>query len=340
MQFLLDKSQKSALYEQARGQLLAALHAGLVGAGDRLPSMRQLAVRNSINTKTAFSIYRRLNEEGYIDLRQGSGAYVSYIEMPDLEQAYCFSLLKLIKSNFSEAQRLKLSQREYADLVQSFVEKSEPGAVCVAIVECNEEQISVFAREISERLKVRVFPLLLSQLESPDQQTARVLAETDYFVTTDFHLKRVRDLTETKYRKKVLQVRLNPVFMPKIVAATRRGQVLMIVSNTDYFPAFRRTLLDIGTSPTLVERISAVDFTDQARVRASLEQARSVYITPVCDRPVRKMIPAHAKEIKFDSILSPDSIETLEAVIMFHTYQTSPPSRKKLTRLEHFSVQM
>jgi DNA-binding transcriptional MocR family regulator len=42
---------------------------GKVGDGDRLPSVRQMALRNSINHKTAFSIYQRLHLEGYITLR-------------------------------------------------------------------------------------------------------------------------------------------------------------------------------------------------------------------------------------------------------------------------------
>lgn len=121
MKFLLDRSQKITLLEQARGQLLAALHLGSLKAGDRLPSVRQLALHNSINLKTAFSIYQRLHEEGYINLRTGSGAYVSEVESADFGQSYCLSLLKLIKSNLSEAERLKIGPHEYAKLVQSFI---------------------------------------------------------------------------------------------------------------------------------------------------------------------------------------------------------------------------
>jgi hypothetical protein len=56
LQFLFDKKHKDSLFEQAFLQLVTALHMGKVSAGDRLPSVRQMAVRNNINHKNAFSI--------------------------------------------------------------------------------------------------------------------------------------------------------------------------------------------------------------------------------------------------------------------------------------------
>ncbi|HVG20287.1 MAG TPA: GntR family transcriptional regulator, partial [Blastocatellia bacterium] len=108
MQFLLDKNHKSTLFEQAREQLITALHMGKLRAGDRLPSVRQMSQRGGINLKTAFSIYQRLKAEGYIELRTGSGAYVADVDRADLDQAYCLSIFQLIKSNLSAASHLKL----------------------------------------------------------------------------------------------------------------------------------------------------------------------------------------------------------------------------------------
>ena len=317
MQFLLDKNHKDTLFEQAYFQLLTALHMGRLGAGDRLPSIRQVAQRNNVNLKTVFSIYQRLRAEGYITLRTGSGAYISDIDQSDLEQAYCLSLFKLIESNLTEATRLRVSPREYAKLVQSFINKSQLKLRRVAVVECNEEQIGVFANEISSRLGITVHPLLLDQLESPDRSTAKALSKVDYFATTHFHFKQVVSLT-AKYQKKILQLRLNPAFVPEIVNAARQGSVLMIVSNADYFPAFRQSLLQIGTPRTLVERITAVDQSHVTRVRTLARQAQTIYISPICNPLVREqLLPAHFKELKFDSTLSRESIEMLEAVMLF-----------------------
>ncbi len=320
MQFMLDKSQKSTLFEQAREQLLAAVHIGKLHAGGRLPSVRQVALSNKINLKTAFSIYQRLKEEGYIYLRRGAGAYVVDFDNSDLEQAYYFSVFKLLKAHFSMAGQMKIDSKQYVKLAQTFNNRSSLKELCVAVIECNEEQIGVFAKELSNRLDVRAYPILLDYLESPDTSLIKLLARMNYFVTTDYHFKQVTKLT-AKYRKKLLQLRLNPAFVPEIIAAARSGRVLMIVSNTSYFPAFRQSLLGIGTPRTLVERITAIAGHDLAAVRKGLAQAQTVYVSSISDQRVRKLIPAHIKELRFNSLLSQESFEALEAVMLFHNQQ-------------------
>ncbi len=316
LHFLLDKNQKEGLFEQAHMQLLTALHMGKLRADDRLPSVRQLAQRNGINLKTAFAIYQRLQAEGYITLKRGSGAFVSDVEPSDLEQAYCLSLFRLIKSHVSEAAGLKISPSEYVSLVQGFVSKRRHTSVRLVVIECNEEQVGLFAHEISGRLGITVHPVLLTRLEMSDRRTAGMLSRADYIATTHFHYKQVKSLT-SKYRKKLLQLRLNPSFIPSIVNATKQGSVLMIVSNADYFPAFRQSLLQIGTPRALVESITAVSHTDLPLVRSLARRAQTVYVSPISDSRVRELIPPRVRELRFDTTLSEETLEVLEAIKLF-----------------------
>jgi len=137
MQFLLDKTQTTSLFEQARDQLLTALHLGSVRGGQRLPSVRQIAQRNGINSNTAFAIYQRLQQEGYIELRTGSGAYVANIDGIDFDQGYCLSILRLVKANLAEAGHLKLDPQSYQRLVERFINRSRLASTQVTVVECN-----------------------------------------------------------------------------------------------------------------------------------------------------------------------------------------------------------
>lgn len=318
MQFLFDKNHKDSLFEQAFLQLVTALHMGKVGAGDRLPSVRQMALRNNINHKTAFSIYQRLQLEGYITLRRGSGAYVSDFDHADLEQAYCLSLFKLIKSNFAEADRLRISPRDFTKLAQSYLNKSQLKSVKVAVIECNEEQIGVFAAEMTNRLGVIVHPLLLSQLDNPTRSTHRILSRAELFTTTHFHFKQVKSLLEG-YHKKLLQLRLDPNFVPSILNAARQGSLLMIVSNVNYFHAFSQSLLNVGTSQSVVDQISAVDDKDLNRVRSRALRSDIVYVSPICDSRVRQFLPSHFNELRIERTLSNESLEMLEAFLLFRS---------------------
>lgn len=316
MLFVLEKGSKDSLLDQARAQLLTALHTGRLGAGDRLPSVRQVAQRNQINLKTAFAIYQRLGAEGYLTLRVGSGAYVSDIEQTDLEADYCHSVLRMVRSNLAEASRLKVSPREYLKLLQRLVNRPATGRARVAVVECNEEQINLFAHEISGRTGLAVSPVLLSRLEARDARAERELSKADYVATTHFHFREVKARTGG-LGKPLVQLSLNPVFVPSLVEAARRGPLLMVVSNADYFPAFRQSLLQIGTSRAVVERISAIDHTDLSRVRAAAERARAVYVSPICKPRVRGLLPAGAELLRLDGALSDESLERLEALVLF-----------------------
>ena len=65
------------VYRQLIDQVLIAIASGQVGSGDQLPTVRQLAVDLSINPNTVVRAYRELQHEGVIELRHGSGAYIS-----------------------------------------------------------------------------------------------------------------------------------------------------------------------------------------------------------------------------------------------------------------------
>jgi DNA-binding transcriptional regulator YhcF (GntR family) len=317
MQFLLDKNQKNSLFEQAREQLITALHLGRLRSGDRLPSVRQMALRNNLNSKTAFAIYQRLKEEGYIEIRTGSGAYISDMERLDLNQTYCLSIFQLIKTNLAQASQLKIEPRQYCELVRNFIDKSQLATIQVAVFECNEEQIQLFASEISKHLNVRVFPVNLNQLEPAETKLEKLLTGMNYFITTDYHFNQVKELGE-KYKKKTVQIRLNPDFVPALIAAARRKGLLMIVSDIRFFPAFRRNMLSIGIPAALLEQITAIDDHNLSLVRAAIERSKSVYISPICNPDIRQLIPNHVEEIKLVSMLSAESLEMLEAVMLFH----------------------
>ena len=316
MQFQLEKNRKEGLFEQAFLQLLTALHMGRVGAGDRLPSVRQTASRNRVNSKTVFAIYQRLNAEGYVSLRPGSGAYISRIDNDDLEQAYSHTLLKLVKSNLLEAERLRISHKDYIRLLQNYVERSWKNSKRLVVIECNEEQVGVFTEEISRTIGCRVEPLLLRDLESNNPAATSLLKGADYLVTTHFHYKQVSPFA-THYQKKLLQLSLNPAFVPTLVDAARTGPVLMVVSNENYFPAFSKSLLSIGTPAKLIEMITAVDQSDPERIRTLAARSTAVYVSPICSADTRQLIPAGVKILHFANTLSIDSLELLESVVVF-----------------------
>ena len=77
--FLLNLQSKVPIYEQIQTQILRFIEAGVLAPGDRLPSVRQLALDNGINPNTVAKAYTELEKAGYVYNLPKKGVYVSSI---------------------------------------------------------------------------------------------------------------------------------------------------------------------------------------------------------------------------------------------------------------------
>lgn len=77
MIFRLNPATGVPLYLQLMEQIRHGIETGALKAGDQLPTIRKLAEDLVMNPNTVVRAYRELQHEGIIELRHGSGAYVS-----------------------------------------------------------------------------------------------------------------------------------------------------------------------------------------------------------------------------------------------------------------------
>ena len=75
--FYVDPGSDLPVGAQLHWQLRAFIRTGQARAGERLPSVRELAERCGVNVNTVRSVYRRLEDEGLVASRQGAGTYVT-----------------------------------------------------------------------------------------------------------------------------------------------------------------------------------------------------------------------------------------------------------------------
>jgi GntR family transcriptional regulator len=77
MLFRLNPSSGVPIYLQLMEQIKHAIETGALRAGDQLPTIRKLAEDLVMNPNTVVRAYRELQHEGVIELRHGSGAFIS-----------------------------------------------------------------------------------------------------------------------------------------------------------------------------------------------------------------------------------------------------------------------
>ena len=73
----VDPRDRTPIYAQLDRALRAAIATGRLGAGDQLPTVRQLAVDLSINANTVARVYAELERAGILETRRGVGTFVT-----------------------------------------------------------------------------------------------------------------------------------------------------------------------------------------------------------------------------------------------------------------------
>jgi DNA-binding transcriptional regulator YhcF (GntR family) len=77
LEIALDRDADVPLGVQLAWALRARIQAGALGAGDRLPPLHRLAAATGVNANTVRAVYRRLEHDGLVTTRHGSGTFVT-----------------------------------------------------------------------------------------------------------------------------------------------------------------------------------------------------------------------------------------------------------------------
>lgn len=74
--FRIDAADPTPLYAQLERAIRASVATGQLRPGDRLPTVRQLAVQLRINANTVAKVYGELERAGVVATRRGVGTFV------------------------------------------------------------------------------------------------------------------------------------------------------------------------------------------------------------------------------------------------------------------------
>jgi GntR family transcriptional regulator len=77
----LDHRDSRPIYEQIADAFRRQIDGGILAPGDKLPSVRELSARLTINPNTIQRAYRELESEGFIFSSPGKGSFVATREL-------------------------------------------------------------------------------------------------------------------------------------------------------------------------------------------------------------------------------------------------------------------
>ncbi|MDP7144758.1 MAG: GntR family transcriptional regulator [Pseudomonadales bacterium] len=124
MAYVLDAASGIPIYRQIIEQVKVAISSGELKAGDQLPTVRQLAVDLSINLNTVIRAYRELELEGFLDMQQGTGTFVS-TRKPEVDQLQKQRMIdQIVADMVARASSYGISMEELAAAMRSTQEIS------------------------------------------------------------------------------------------------------------------------------------------------------------------------------------------------------------------------
>jgi len=110
------------IYAQIMHQIRLAILSGELRPGDRVPTVRQLAVELSVNTNTVARAYNELHRAGVLDTRPGVGTFVKDAFQPKTPQQRNEQLRGLARTALAEAASLGFGP---AQLIRAIEQEAE-----------------------------------------------------------------------------------------------------------------------------------------------------------------------------------------------------------------------
>jgi len=123
--FTLDIANGAPIYRQIIQQIEYAILSGRMKPGDRLPTIRSLAVELKTNPNTIAKAYGELEIRGILATQVGSGTYIAD-KKPVVEDDSLNRKIREVLSHFVQEMRdLGVEKRELVKLIESFVKEEK-----------------------------------------------------------------------------------------------------------------------------------------------------------------------------------------------------------------------
>ena len=117
----VDIHSSVAVYVQIENHVKFAIAAGRLGAGDQLPSVRELSERLEVNPNTVAKAYRDLEVMGLLYTRRGMGVFVNKGVENRCREECRRQIIERLYEVSAEASAAGLSETEISDIVKKSV---------------------------------------------------------------------------------------------------------------------------------------------------------------------------------------------------------------------------
>ncbi|HWV57475.1 MAG TPA: GntR family transcriptional regulator [Longimicrobiales bacterium] len=300
-----DLAAGAAVLQKLRERITSGCYLGYWQPGQRLPSIRTVAMREGVDRKTAAAAYRHLQEEGRVEVHPRSGVYLRAAPLPAASDPLERLHRQWLAHAYEGARSLGLDTGSILRFVNAVADIER---MRVPVVECDWAQAELVARELRTRLRVRASPYLLEELRPGDP----ALAEAPVIVTTPYH---VGELLLLVPGARVVEATLAPGIFRELAHRLADGDVLLVTATRSQ----REKLAAALVQHLPIERhnrVRLVTAENRAEIEPALQSVSSVFLWPGTPDWVESSIPMRQMRFRPSQYLSEDSITLVQAAIL------------------------
>ncbi|ATH94831.1 transcriptional regulator [Bacillus glycinifermentans] len=117
-------SSSKPIYRQIAEQLLKRMIRNEIGPGDKLPSVRELAVETQVNPNTIQRTYNEMERMGIVETRRGQGTFV--VEKPEVIDRFKREMRAEVTEQFVRGmEELGLSKQEIRSELDRYLQEGD-----------------------------------------------------------------------------------------------------------------------------------------------------------------------------------------------------------------------
>ena len=206
-----------------------------------------------------------------------------------------------------KAQDLGVPPRKFLELLESYFSGTHLNKLNLAVVD-HEEEAFIFSRELKMRLGADVASVSLNQIQTNGAN--ELFQKSDYFLTTSWHMKEVRQLAE-EYGKQVVEIKPSHEIYTEILEAARDRKVAIVIQDEQTMHASWEIFMNIY-HPSTEKQFWIAPINREELIEKIIEEAELIFVSPMCWDEMRKRAPAE-KELKtYENFISQETIDYLK----------------------------
>ena len=315
MDIVLNRRAGPSIPEQIAAQIDLKILSGELMAGARLPSVRALARRLKVHSNTVSAAYRRLGEQGRLELRRGSGVFVRRRGPGYLQEAR--DLDEMIRLGLHIALE-RYSGVEVRAAVLRWLSGTPPTRIVT--IDPAPEMAELLARELSDALKIPAEASSLIELKRHPDRLSGSLG-----VALPYHLEAARRVVPSASIEGV-SLELPPADR-QVILDLPPGAIVLLVSHS-------ADVLHLGS--VFMRSLRGDELLVEARlVRARREWRRLlpiadwVFTDAIAYSEVAQVRSRRIREVRFLPESSLERLRSALSIVVPDPRNRRPPRRKR-----------